>query len=183
MTRVAVPQYITVEDKLLGLITFKQLFAFLGSFFLTYIMFQINTFLGFITFVLSFGLTAGLTFVKVNNQPFYKILPSVIKLFLENKSFKWKMEKGVKQEVVFVVEKPFVTQAETIPERKIPRYVPPAEQEQIKPKLEIKPQIEIKFNQPLQTQFKQPEPPKHKHEHDPNNPYRLFPYVKISKVK
>ncbi len=184
--KVAIPQYITVEDKLLGLITFKQLFSLLGAFFLTYIMFSINGLLGFLTFIISFGSAIGLTFVKVNNQPFYKVLPSVIKLFLENKSFRWKMEKGIEYKEVYIPAEIIKAGREEIPERRVAKIKKGAIELPLiykSPQKPIEAKIEVKLNEPLKEQFKQPEPPQHKHSHDPNNPYRVFPYVKLYNIK
>jgi hypothetical protein len=183
--RVSIPQYITMEDKLMGLVTFKQLFALLGAFFITYISFKINGILGFFMLIFSFGSAILFTFVYLNGKPFYKIFPSLIKLFVENKTFRWQMQKRIEYEEVLIPEaKPIVPEIEAIPERKIPITKPsiPVKVEYKSTQPPISSKIEIKLNQPIKTQFKEPEPVTHKHQPNPENPYAIFPYVKLYRL-
>ncbi len=185
MVRVSIPQYITVEDKLLGLITFRQLFALLGAFFMTYIAFKINGLLGILTLVFTFGITILFTFVYINGKPFYKIFPSLVKLFLENKNFRWRMEKRFEYTEVFLPEMEKIEiSSEEIPERKIPKIKPaiPVEIKYVSVQPPISAKIEISLNQPVKTQFQEPEPPEHKHRQNPENPYRLFPYIQLYRI-
>jgi hypothetical protein len=75
VSRFFVPKFVTIEDKLAGLLTFRQLFALLGAFLLSFFVFKINQFLGLLTALISFALAFLFTFVYINGKPFLYILP------------------------------------------------------------------------------------------------------------
>ena len=91
--RFQVPQYIEVEDKLFGSLTFKQFVYLAGGVGVCIIFF---TFLPkFLAFILSapFAALAGaLAFYKYNDKPFINFLESFFKYSTTNKLYVWKKE-------------------------------------------------------------------------------------------
>lgn len=86
-----VPQFIDVEDKLFGPLTFKQ-FAYLGGGAgLVYILFRFLP--GFIAFLVALpvaGFALALAFYKINGKPFIFIVNAWINYKLQNKLYLWK---------------------------------------------------------------------------------------------
>lgn len=197
MVKVFIPQYIDIEDRIMGLITIRQLFSLLGAFLISYIGFKINALIGIIIFVFSFGIAILFTFVRLNGQPFYKIFPSVSRFFLENKTFQWKMKTSIEYIKIKIPSIPKLKKSQIEPvkihERTIPakeEAIQSVDQELVIP-VEIKhtiaeppisEKIEIKLTQPLKSQFQELEPPIHRHKPNPENPYRIFPYIQFYKI-
>jgi len=91
-----VPQFIDVESKIIGSITPKQfiiLIVMAGLIFLSYKLSDFTLFI--IEAVFLFGLGVTLSFVKINNQPVYYFLLSVIQVFKKPNIRVWKREKMV----------------------------------------------------------------------------------------
>ena len=89
--RFQVPQFIEVEDKIFGPLTFKQFLYLAGGAGLSYIFYRFLPLiiaLLFIIPILTFA--AALAFYKVNNRPFVKILESAFRYVLGNKLYIWK---------------------------------------------------------------------------------------------
>ena len=92
--RFQVPQFIDVEDKIIGSLTIKQ-FVYLaggaGLIFLLYVVlpFPVVVFLG----LPIGGFVIALAFYKVNNQPFIKIVEHGLKYYASPKIYLWKKEK------------------------------------------------------------------------------------------
>ena len=67
-----VPQFIDVEDKIIGPITTRQFLIFLGTGLILFIMFKILRFIYFIFTGLPIaGVAATFAFARVNGQPFH----------------------------------------------------------------------------------------------------------------
>lgn len=79
MDQFVVPQFIDVEDKIVGPITTRQFVIVLAGGLLSFIFYKLLTF-GFYIFmqIIVFALVATLGFVKVNGQPFHLFLLNVI---------------------------------------------------------------------------------------------------------
>ncbi len=91
-----VPQFIDVEAKIIGPITPKQfiiLIVMVGLIFLSYKLSDFTLFI--IEAVFLFGIGVTLSFVKINNQPVYYFLLSVIQVFKKPNIRVWKREKMV----------------------------------------------------------------------------------------
>jgi len=91
-----VPQFIDVEAKIIGPITPKQFIVLIVTFGLIFISYKLADFTLFIIeaiFILGVGVT--LAFVKVNNQPVYYFLLSLIQVFKKPNIRVWKREKMV----------------------------------------------------------------------------------------
>ncbi|NCN08122.1 PrgI family protein [Candidatus Parcubacteria bacterium] len=91
--RFQVPQFIEVEDKIFGPLTFKQFIYVVGGGAVAVILFTLlPKFLAIIisTPIVLFAL--ALAFYKVNNKPFIDIVEAFFKYSLTNKLYIWKKE-------------------------------------------------------------------------------------------
>jgi hypothetical protein len=83
-----VPQFIDVEDKLFGPFTFRQFVYMVGGLGLSYLVYK---FFGIVIAIFLvpaiLGLSAALTFVKINNKPFIQILESWFKFTINKKLY------------------------------------------------------------------------------------------------
>ncbi len=85
------PQFIDVEDKLFGPLTFKQ-FAYLGGGAgLVYIIFRfLPGFLAFLVAVPVAAFSLALAFYKINGKPFIFIVNAWINYKMQSKLYLWK---------------------------------------------------------------------------------------------
>lgn len=93
MKQFQVPQFITVEDKVIGPFTVKQ-FLYLaggGGVALAAYVF-LNTFLFFFVAMLSGTLAGALAFLKVNERPFPVIVKNAIVYLIRPRLYLWKKE-------------------------------------------------------------------------------------------
>lgn len=179
--RFSVPKFITIEDKLAGLLTFKQLFALLGAFLISFFFFKVNKFLGIIIGIISFGLAILLTFIQVNGKLLMYALPKIWEN-LKSKKYVWKkIEKVAYKEIEIPEEKGFIIPIPNILRRKKESTVAAVnfEYKEIDPK--IKEKVLISLEKPIVSQVEEINEVAHHHLQNPRNPYRLFPYVKFSK--
>lgn len=93
-----VPQFIEVEDKIFGPLTFKQFVYLIGGGGICYISYR---FLPLIVAILIIApviaLSTALAFYQVNRKPFIEVMISAIKFFFTNKLYIWKKSENVKQ--------------------------------------------------------------------------------------
>jgi hypothetical protein len=87
-----VPQFIDMEDKIIGPLTLKQFGYVLGA---AGVSFLIWTFIpirviAFILIIPVAGLFLSLAFVKINNRSFGEILESAFSYYTGNKIYTWK---------------------------------------------------------------------------------------------
>ena len=180
-----VPQNITMEDRLEGLITIRQLFALLIAFFISYFSFKIHTFIGIPVAILSFGIAVLGTFWQVNGKPFLNVLPSAIKHLINQEKYVWKrIERTAYKEI----ELPEIEEKKYYPEfieprkrglAEIPKTI---ELEVSAPEIvsSFKEKIKVELDKPLALQKEEFKKLGHSHEVNPHNPYRLFPYIKFT---
>lgn len=86
-----VPQFIEIEDKIFGPLTFKQFIYIAGSAGLAFICYALlPLWLAFIPIVIivSFGL--ALAFYQVNDRPFIFTLESLLRYLIASKLYIWK---------------------------------------------------------------------------------------------
>ncbi len=91
--RFVVPQFIEVEDKVVGPLTFKQAAYIIGAGGFALMLFTTVGF--FWAIVLGspvYALAGALAFVKINNRPFSLTLFSVFNYALRKKLYLWKKE-------------------------------------------------------------------------------------------
>ena len=92
--RFQVPQFIEIESKIFGPLTFKQ-FIYLaggaGVIFLLYI--SLPFFIAVMLIVPVGAFAIALSFYKVNNRPFIKVTENAFRYFTAPKIYVWKKEK------------------------------------------------------------------------------------------
>lgn len=195
VTRFYVPQFITIEDKLLGLITFRQLFALLGAFLLTFFLFKLNQLIGFLLGLPLFGIAFLFTFVKVNGKPFMYVFPYFVDFLIRSRKYTWqKIEKFIYKEIEIPDVEELPIKFPEIKTRKI-KEIPEREEtpsiysnhiavELTYPEAEVayKEKLTISLEEPIADQIKDLNKIIHRHMVNPQNPYRLFPYVKFYKA-
>lgn len=75
MQQFVVPQFIDVEDKIIGPITTRQFIIMLAALLLDFAFYKLATFIFFIfLFLLITGFAVILAFAKINGQPFHLFL-------------------------------------------------------------------------------------------------------------
>lgn len=96
------PQFIEVEDKIIGPFTFKQFVYLAGGAGLSYIAYAIPHDIFSLPFLISIIppipialLALALAFYKVNNRPFIFALESAIKFYFGKKLYIWKKQEPV----------------------------------------------------------------------------------------
>lgn len=181
-----VPKFITIEDKLAGILTFKQLFSLLGAFMLTFFVFKMNQLIGVIVGIVSFGIAIIFTFVRINGKLFVFIVPDLLDFLFKSKKFAWqRIERIVYKEVE-------LPEAEEEVELKMPRVI--KRERMAKPEKvvleinypevapDVKEKVEVSLTEPIATQAENISKIVHHHLVNPKNPYRLFPYIKFYKT-
>jgi len=94
--RFQVPQYIEVEDKIFGPLTFKQFIYVGGGVGISVVLFLILP--NFLAFIISLPIilfTAALAFYKINNKPFINVVEAFFKYTITSKLYLWKKESKV----------------------------------------------------------------------------------------
>ncbi|MFA5413171.1 MAG: PrgI family protein [Patescibacteria group bacterium] len=93
MQQFVIPQFIDVEDKIIGPITTRQFIILLGVTIILFIAYKLLTFLYFLAFGIPvFGLGIVLAFIKVNGQPFHFFLLNLIQTMRRPKLRVWNKE-------------------------------------------------------------------------------------------
>lgn len=88
-----VPQFIEIEDKVIGPLTFKQFVYVLGGGGISFALYVWLPFLLALPLIgLALGTAATFAFYKVNNKPFVYILESALKYVIGSKLYIWKKE-------------------------------------------------------------------------------------------
>lgn len=91
--RFQTPQFIEIEDKIVGPLTLKQFIYLLGGAGLAFIAYRfLNIFLAAPLIIASLAFGAALAFYRINNKPFAYILEVAFKYFLRNKLYIWKKQ-------------------------------------------------------------------------------------------
>lgn len=91
--RFEVPQFIDIEDKIFGPLTFKQFIYVAGGGGLCYGIYRLLPLYFAVPLMLAIALLAwALAFYKINNQPFIKIGQAFVIFLTKNKLYVWKKE-------------------------------------------------------------------------------------------
>lgn len=94
--RFQVPQFIEVEDKIFGPMTFKQFIYVAGGIGVGAILFiLLPNFLAIIIALPIVLFAAALAFYKVNEKPFINLVEAFVKYTLTSKLYIWKKEEKV----------------------------------------------------------------------------------------
>jgi len=82
MQQFTVPQFIDVEDKIIGPITARQFIIMLAGFMVIGVLYKIFDFSAFLTFgVLIFIISVAFSFIKVNGRPFHFFVLNLAQTF------------------------------------------------------------------------------------------------------
>ena len=92
MAQYQVPQYIEVEDKVIGPLTLKQFFYILGGGGIVFILYLlgIKIFFLIILAIPILSLALSLAFVKINNRSFLIYLQSLLSFVFKPRRYLWK---------------------------------------------------------------------------------------------
>ena len=108
-----VPQFIEVEDKIFGPLTFKQFIYVAGGAGACYVLWRILPSFASIPLILGTGALAGaLAFLKYNGRPFINAVEHGFYYFLRTKLYLWSNKQSKKK------------REEMQAERKAPNYIP-----------------------------------------------------------
>jgi len=89
--RYQVPQFIEVEDKIFGPLTFKQFIYIVGGVGMAVVLFIfLPRFLAIIISLPIILFASALAFYKVNGKPFVSMVEAFLKYLLTNKLYIWK---------------------------------------------------------------------------------------------
>ena len=89
----SVPQYIEIEDKVVGPFTFKQFVYLAGGLAMCFLLWRfLPKFIAVLFIIPIASLAAALAFYRINNQPFIIILASAIRYWAGSKLYIWKKE-------------------------------------------------------------------------------------------
>lgn len=101
-----VPQFIDVEDKLFGPLTFRQFLYLLGCSAIAFVIYSFIPFkfLGVLLAIPVFAFGLALAFIQINNKPFLFTLEAAFNYYIKDRLYIWKKvpKKGVvkKEEIV-----------------------------------------------------------------------------------
>ena len=91
--RFEVPQFIEVEDKIFGPLTWKQFAYIAGGFGAGFILFVLLPFILFVILATPvFALAIGLSFYQVNNRPLSQLLESMVLYLGRARLYLWKKQ-------------------------------------------------------------------------------------------
>src|SRR6185369_13391539 len=91
--RYQVPQFIDIEDKIIGPFTLKQFVYLAGGGGMSYLIYTLLPFYVAIFVVLGvIGLSLALAFYKVNNKPFIDFLESAVLYYTKQNLYIWKKQ-------------------------------------------------------------------------------------------
>ena len=92
-----VPQFIEVEDKIFGPLTFKQFAYLIGGAGACYIIWSMFPhFVAVLLIIPIGGFALALAFYSVNGRPFIAVAESALKYLFSGKLYKWKREEKKK---------------------------------------------------------------------------------------
>lgn len=89
--RFQVPQFIEIEDKIFGPLSFKQFVYVIGGVGISYLLYRLLPFFVAILLIAPvLGLALALAFYQFNNKPFIHTLEAAFKFLTKNKLYLWK---------------------------------------------------------------------------------------------
>jgi len=92
--RYQVPQFIEVEDKIFGPLTFKQFIYLAGGGGLSFLLYALigNFIIALIPIIVVMAISFAFAFSKVNSRPFVNVVESAFKYYTGGKLYIWKKE-------------------------------------------------------------------------------------------
>jgi hypothetical protein len=99
-----VPQFIDIEDKILGPLTWKQAAYCLGGAGVTYLALRFtgSKILGLLIAAPFLSVFMSLAFVKINNQNFIEVMENAFNYFSKSNLYTWQKDKNPQVEEVSV---------------------------------------------------------------------------------
>ncbi|HRH24812.1 MAG TPA: PrgI family protein [Candidatus Paceibacterota bacterium] len=95
-----VPQFIDIEDKVVGNLSFKQFAYLAGGAGLCYISIRLlPSFVSLFLVPALAGLALALAFIKINEKPFAHILEAFVRYYLKSRLYLWKKQKSKPQNI------------------------------------------------------------------------------------
>jgi len=89
--RFQVPQFINIEDKVIGPLTIKQFLYIIVAVVVLFILYKLlNLFVFIILSIPVIALTYALTFLKIRNQPFINIIKNMFSFLRKPDFYVWK---------------------------------------------------------------------------------------------
>ena len=99
--RYEVPQFIEIEDKIVGPLTFKQFLYVAGSAGASFVLYSLLPFFVAVLFIVPVaGLGLALAFYKHNSRPFIVILEAFFNYQVRSKFYIWKKKEKSNEEVI-----------------------------------------------------------------------------------
>ncbi len=100
-----VPQFIEVEDKIFGPLTFKQFIYLAGGAGVSFTIFTLApSIIAYPLIIAVIGFSIALAFYKVNNKPFIHTIEAGFKYFFTEKLYIWKKETKKPKEKAKITE-------------------------------------------------------------------------------
>lgn len=94
--RYEVPQFIEIEDKIFGPLTWRQFLYLSGGVGLGVVLFLTTPFIVFLIIGLPLGLLAGaLSFYPINNRPFSFFLEAIFNYLRGQRLFLWRQKRDI----------------------------------------------------------------------------------------
>ncbi|HEY0964406.1 MAG TPA: PrgI family protein [Candidatus Paceibacterota bacterium] len=91
-----VPQFIEVEDKIFGPLTWRQFLYLGGGLGMAVVIFLVLPFIFFVIFGIPLALLAGaLAFYPVNNRPFSFFLEAIVNYFSGQRLYLWRRREDI----------------------------------------------------------------------------------------
>lgn len=114
--RFHVPQFIEVEDKIFGPLTFKQFIYLIGGAAIVFIFYSFLPL--WLTVILGLPIAVfslALAFLKINNQPFVKVIQNAFKYTSQTKLYIWKKKEVPTSQLMPSAEKETKEAEEEVP--------------------------------------------------------------------
>lgn len=93
MPQYQIPQFIDIEDKILGPLTIRQFFYFLAAAAIGFVLWNFLTFQYFlIAMVIIGGLSVMFAFVKINGKSFNAFVHNLVSFIFSSQRYLWKKE-------------------------------------------------------------------------------------------
>ncbi len=103
--RFQVPQFIEIEDKVIGPLTVKQFVYLVGGTGMSFVMYSfLPFFLAVIAILAIIPLSMALAFYKINNKPFIDFLESAFMFYTRGNLYIWKKQERKSEQVKKVEE-------------------------------------------------------------------------------
>lgn len=98
--RFQVPQFIEIEDKVIGPLTVKQFVYLVGGAGMSFVMYSfLPLFLAILAILVIAPLSLALAFYKINNKPFIDFLESAFMFYTRKNLYIWKKQEKKPEEI------------------------------------------------------------------------------------